>query len=105
MSNEAGFPHGSVGSDVSAMLAFDSLVSAGELAVRERVRDFTQQRIRPGIAGWYDDGVFPLELAPELGDSSLQAAMLVVIPAAGIWSALHFFLAAKSLHQSASQTT
>jgi len=68
MSNEASFPNGSEGSDVSDILAIDSLLSAGELAVRERVRDFTQQRIRPGIAGWYDDGVFPLELAPELGE-------------------------------------
>lgn len=68
MSNEAGYPNGSEGSDVSDILAIDSLLSAGELAVRERVRDFTQQRIRPGIAGWYDDGVFPLELAPELGE-------------------------------------
>ncbi len=68
MSNEAGFPNGSEGSDVSDVLAIDSLLSAGELAVRERVRDFTDQRIRPGIAGWYDDGVFPLELAPELGE-------------------------------------
>ena len=53
---------------MSDVLAIDSLLSAGELAVRERVRDFTDQRIRPGIAGWYDDGVFPLELAPELGE-------------------------------------
>ena len=69
MSNEAGFPNpGLTGSDVSDVLAIDSLLSAGELAVRERVRDFTEQRIRPGIAGWYDDGVFPLELAPELGE-------------------------------------
>ena len=68
MSNEAGFPPGSEVSDVSDVLAIDSLLSAGELAVRERVRDFTEQRIRPGIAGWYEDGVFPLELAPELGE-------------------------------------
>ena len=68
MSNEAGFPSGSEGSAISDILAIDSLLSAGELAVRERVRDFTQQRIRPGIAGWYDAGVFPLELAPELGE-------------------------------------
>ncbi|HSL37797.1 MAG TPA: acyl-CoA dehydrogenase family protein [Arthrobacter sp.] len=68
MSNEAGFPPGSDVSDVSDILAIDSLLSAGELALRERVRDFTEQRIRPGIAGWYDDGVFPLELAPELGE-------------------------------------
>jgi glutaryl-CoA dehydrogenase len=62
MSNVAG------SSDVSDVLAIDSLLSAGELAVRERVRDFTGQRIRPGIAAWYEDGVFPLELAPELGE-------------------------------------
>jgi glutaryl-CoA dehydrogenase len=58
----------SVEVDVSDVLAIDSLLSPAELAVRERVRDFTDQRIRPGIAGWYDDGVFPLELAPELGE-------------------------------------
>ncbi len=68
MNNEAGFPPGSDVSDVSDILAIDSLLSAGELALRERVRDFTEQRIRPGIAGWYEDGVFPLELAPELGE-------------------------------------
>ncbi|WP_144671273.1 acyl-CoA dehydrogenase family protein [Arthrobacter sp. U41] len=73
MSNEAG-PNGSDisgisgVSDVSDVLAIDSLLSAGELAVRERIRDFTEQRIRPGIAAWYDAGVFPLELAPELGE-------------------------------------
>jgi glutaryl-CoA dehydrogenase len=65
MSNEAGIPDDS---DVSDVLAIDSLLSAEELAVRERVRDFTNQRIRPGIAGWYEDAVFPLELAPELGE-------------------------------------
>src|SRR3954471_8689646 len=62
MSNEANH------SDVSDVLAIDSLLSAEELAVRERVRDFTDQRIRPGIAGWYEDAEFPLDLAPELGE-------------------------------------
>jgi glutaryl-CoA dehydrogenase len=55
-------------SDASDVLAIDSLLNAEELAVREKVRDFTDQRIRPGIAEWYDDGVFPLDLAPELGE-------------------------------------
>jgi glutaryl-CoA dehydrogenase len=55
-------------SDASDVLAIDSLLSAEELAMREKVRDFTNQRIRPGIAEWYDSGVFPLELAPELGE-------------------------------------
>ena len=62
MSNEANL------SDVSDVLAIDSLLSAEELAVRERVRDFTDQRIRPGIAAWYEDAAFPLDLAPELGE-------------------------------------
>lgn len=50
------------------VLALDSLLTADELSLREKVRDFTRQRIRPDIARWYEDGVFPLELAPELGE-------------------------------------
>jgi glutaryl-CoA dehydrogenase len=52
----------------SDILALDSLLTADELALRQKVRDFTSQRIRPAIARWYDDAVFPLELAPELGE-------------------------------------
>lgn len=52
----------------SDVLALDSLLTAEELALRERIRDFTDQRIRPDIPQWYEDGVFPLELAPELGE-------------------------------------
>ncbi|MDQ0673807.1 glutaryl-CoA dehydrogenase [Pseudarthrobacter siccitolerans] len=54
--------------DPSDILALDSLLTSEELALRQRVRDFTDQRIRPDIARWYDDAVFPLELAPELGE-------------------------------------
>lgn len=56
------------GPDPSDVLALDGLLSADELALRQRIRDFTDQRIRPGIAAWYDAAVFPLELAPELGE-------------------------------------
>jgi glutaryl-CoA dehydrogenase len=54
--------------DPSDVLALDALLSAEELQVRQRIRDFTDQRIKPNIAHWYDDAVFPLELAPELGE-------------------------------------
>lgn len=54
--------------DPSDVLALDGLLSAEELQVRQRIRDFTDQRIKPDIARWYDDAVFPLELAPELGE-------------------------------------
>ncbi|MCU1548794.1 MAG: acyl-CoA dehydrogenase [Arthrobacter sp.] len=62
--------------DASDVLAIDSLLSAEEQAVREKVRDFTDQRIRPGIAGWYEDGVFPLELALELGELGVLGMQL-----------------------------
>lgn len=55
-------------SDPSDILALDALLSPDELALRQRIRDFTDQRIKPNIARWYDEAVFPLELAPELGE-------------------------------------
>ena len=58
----------STAADPSDVLALDSLLSSEELELRQRIRDFTDRRIRPGIAAWYDDAVFPLELAPELGE-------------------------------------
>lgn len=65
MSNAADMPDVSDPSDV---LALDALLTAEELALRERIRDFTEQRIKPDIARWYDDAVFPLDIAPELGE-------------------------------------
>ncbi|MGN6440882.1 MAG: acyl-CoA dehydrogenase family protein, partial [Arthrobacter sp.] len=52
----------------SDILDLDALLSAEERELRQKVRDFTNQRIRPDIARWYEDAVFPLELAPELGE-------------------------------------
>lgn len=55
-------------SDASDLIDLDSLLSAEELAVRERVREFVRERIQPNIARWFEDAVFPLELVPELGE-------------------------------------
>ncbi|GAC1374428.1 MAG: acyl-CoA dehydrogenase family protein [Pseudarthrobacter sp.] len=54
--------------DPSDVLALDSLLTPDELALRQRIRDFTDQRIKPNIGRWYDDAVFPLQLATELGE-------------------------------------
>ncbi|MEV4951661.1 acyl-CoA dehydrogenase family protein [Paenarthrobacter nitroguajacolicus] len=54
--------------NTSDVLALDSLLAVDELALRDRVRDYTTQRIRPNIARWYEDAHFPRELAPELGE-------------------------------------
>ncbi len=39
-------------------LDLDGLFSAEELEVRDRVRRFVQERIKPNIAGWYEAGHF-----------------------------------------------
>ena len=54
--------------NTSDVLALDSLLRADELALRQRVRDFTAQRIRPNVARWYEDAHFPRAIAPELGE-------------------------------------
>lgn len=82
--------------DVSDVLAIDSLLNAEELAMREKVRDFTDQRIRPGIADWYDAGVFPLELAPELGELGVLGMALEGYGCPGR-SAVEYGLAAMEL--------
>ncbi len=57
-------------------LDLDSLFSVGELAQRDKVRSFVDQRIRPNIAEWYDNAYFPRELATELGDLGLLGMQL-----------------------------
>jgi glutaryl-CoA dehydrogenase len=49
-------------------LNLDSLFSAEELELRDRIRAFVDARIRPNIDGWYEAGEFPRSLAPELGE-------------------------------------
>jgi len=48
-------------------LNLDSLFSAEELDLRDRIRAFVDARIRPDINAWYEAGYFPRELASELG--------------------------------------
>jgi len=52
----------------SDILGIDDLLSEQELAVRQRVRTFVDTRIRPNIARWYEEAIFPVELVRELGD-------------------------------------
>ncbi|WP_423182114.1 acyl-CoA dehydrogenase family protein [Arthrobacter sp. NyZ413] len=54
--------------NTSDVLDLDSLLNTDELELRQRVRDFADQRIRPNIARWYEDAVFPRELPAELGE-------------------------------------
>jgi len=50
------------------LISFDRLLSEEERSIREVVRGFVDDRIRPAIADWFDAGVIPArELAKELG--------------------------------------
>ncbi len=48
-------------------IAIDSVLSEEELAIRDVVRAFVNDRVLPNVSGWYEQGVLPRELALELG--------------------------------------
>ncbi len=77
-------------------LDLDSLLSASELALRDRVRRFVDTRIRPYIADWYERASFPRELVPELGAFGLLGMHLRGYGCAGR-SAVEYGLAAMEL--------
>ncbi len=53
------------------LLSIDSLLSAEEIALRDSVRSFVEAEIKPNIAGWYDNAVFPLEIVPKMAELGL----------------------------------
>lgn len=60
-----------VGTLAEDYLGLDSLLSAEEVALRDRVRAFVRARIAPNIEHWYEAAVFPREIATEMGELGL----------------------------------
>ncbi|MFE3193628.1 acyl-CoA dehydrogenase family protein [Nocardia sp. NPDC059240] len=57
---------------VDELFAIESLLSDEERDIRDTVRAFAGERLRPHIAEWFEVGTFPArELAPELGKLGL----------------------------------
>lgn len=57
---------------VDELFALDSLLGDTERQIRETVRRFGEQRLRPHVADWFERGTFPVrDLAPELGKLGL----------------------------------
>ncbi|MGV9414536.1 acyl-CoA dehydrogenase family protein [Nocardia sp. NPDC003693] len=57
---------------VDELFAIDSLLSAEEREIRDTVRAFANERLRPHVAEWFEAGTFPVrEVAPELGKLGL----------------------------------
>src|SRR5690348_2487692 len=77
-------------------LNLDSLFSSDELALRDRVRAFVDERIRPNIATWYASATFPRELVKEMGALGLLGMHLQGYGCAGR-SAVEYGLAAMEL--------
>jgi len=48
-------------------LALDGLLDEDELLLRDTVRRFVTDRVLPDIAEWFEAGVFPVEMAKDIG--------------------------------------
>ena len=77
-------------------LDLDSLLSEEEIAVRDRIRGFVRDRIRPNIKGWYETAYFPREITTEMGALGLLGMQLHGYGCAGR-SAVEYGLAAMEL--------
>ena len=77
-------------------LDLDGLFSPEELALRDRVRSFVDERIRPNIASWYATATFPHALVKEMGALGLLGMHLAGHGCAGR-SAVEYGLAAMEL--------
>jgi glutaryl-CoA dehydrogenase len=80
----------------SDLINIDSLLSDEERALRDSVRSFVDSAIKPNIAGWYEDAVFPLEIVPEMAKLGLLGMHLKGYGCAGR-SAVDYGLAAAEL--------
>jgi glutaryl-CoA dehydrogenase len=52
--------------DAADLVGIDSLLTEAEIALRSEVRAFVNTTIKPNIASWYENAVFPLEIVPEM---------------------------------------
>jgi glutaryl-CoA dehydrogenase len=82
--------------ELADLIGFDSLLSEEERAVRETVARFAADTVRPHIAEWFDQGVSPRELFPQLGALGLLGMHLDGYGCAGM-SAVNYGLACLEL--------
>ncbi|MDJ0333874.1 acyl-CoA dehydrogenase family protein [Salinibacterium sp. G-O1] len=78
------------------LLSIDSLLTAEELALRDTVRSFVDEEVRPRIAEWYENAVFPVELVPRFAELGLLGMHIQGHGCAGR-SAVEYGLAAAEL--------
>lgn len=82
--------------DPRDFLHLDGLLDEEEKLLRDTVRQFVADRILPDVAEWYEAGIFPKELAKEMGALGLLGMHLVGYGCAGT-SATQYGLACTEL--------
>jgi glutaryl-CoA dehydrogenase len=84
------------GPDSTDLLNLDALFSDQEIEVRDRVRSFVRERIKPNVKEWYERAIFPREIVPEMGALGLLGMHLSGYGCAGR-SAVEYGLACLEL--------
>ncbi|MCW4466460.1 acyl-CoA dehydrogenase family protein [Glutamicibacter sp. MNS18] len=82
--------------DPADLINFESLLSTEEITLRDSVRAFVDETIKPNIASWYENAVFPLEIVPEMAKLGLLGMHLEGYGCAGR-SAVEYGLAGTEL--------
>lgn len=82
--------------DPRDFLAIGRLLDADEVLVRDTVQRFVVDQVIPHVGGWFDEGNFPRELAPEMGKLGLLGMHLSGYGCAGM-SAVDYGLACLEL--------
>ncbi len=82
--------------DPSDFLGLDALLSEDELSVRDEVRAFVNERLKPNVNEWWETAVFPKEIVPEMGALGLLGMHLEGYGCAGK-SAVSYGLACMEL--------
>ncbi|MFI7483373.1 acyl-CoA dehydrogenase family protein [Kocuria sp. M1R5S2] len=82
--------------DLIDLLDLESDLAPEERETRDAVREFVDRRIRPNIAGWFADAVFPQEIVPEMAQLGLLGMHLQGYGCAGK-SAVQYGIAMQEL--------
>ena len=78
------------------LLQFSGLLDDEERLIQDTVRAYVQEKVKPYIAEWYEQGISPRELAPDLGRLGLLGMHLTGYGCAGT-SAVAYGLACLEL--------
>lgn len=89
--------------DPKDFLDVDALLSDEERLLRDTVRSFVADKILPEVGDWFEEGIFPLELAKEMGALGLLGMHLDGYGCAGT-SAVAYGLACTELEYGDSGT-